>query len=65
MAENVTITVKDPMKYTTILGNVGFAAGVGYAIYKKTGFWKGWGYGIIFSIIGVSIGYAVDTMKQK
>ena len=43
---------------------LGFAAGVGYAFYKKTGFMKGWGIAIIGSIVIGGIGYALSQYSE-
>ena len=52
-------------KYATALGSVGFAAGISYAFYEKTGFWKGLGISIIGNIAGAAIGYAIDVSIAK
>lgn len=44
---------------------VGFAAGAGYAFYKKTGFWKGWGLAIIGSIVIGGLGYGIGYAMKK
>ncbi len=50
--------------YGQTLGAIGFATGVAYAFYKKTGFWKGWGIAIIGSIAIGGIGYGIDTFNN-
>ncbi len=64
MATETTIEI-NPLKYTTVMANVGLACGIIYAFKNKTGFLKGVGYSLIFSLVGSSIGYAVDRMKAK
>jgi hypothetical protein len=50
--------------YTSIGSSVGFASGVVYAFYKKTGFWKGLGIAIIGNVVLGSIGYSIDYAKN-
>jgi hypothetical protein len=52
------------LKYNQLLGSIGFASGVAYAFYKKTGFWKGWGIAIIGGIALGGIGYGIDLMTK-
>ena len=52
-------------KYTAALGSIGAAAGLGYAFMKKTGFWKGAGIALLFSIAGSWVGAGVDTLQKK
>ena len=52
-------------KYSTAFGSLGFAAGIGYAFYEKTGFWKGLGISIIGNVAGAAIGYAIDVSIAK
>jgi hypothetical protein len=51
--------------FRNIFSGIGFASGVGYAFYKSTGFWKGWGIAIIGSIALGGIGYGIDTFNNK
>lgn len=48
-----------------LLGGVGFASGVVYSFYKKTGFWKGWGIAIIGGLALGGIGYGLDQFKKS
>jgi len=52
------------LKYYQLLSSIGFASGVAYAFYKKTGFWKGWGIAIVGGIALGGIGYGIDSMKK-
>jgi hypothetical protein len=52
-------------KFNAVLAGVGMAAGLGYAIKTKSGFWKGAGWVILFSVIGGAIGYGVDQFSNK
>lgn len=52
-------------KFQVGLGALGSAAGIGYAIVNKTGFWKGVGCWILFGMIGAGVGFAVDTLTKK
>ena len=52
------------LKYNQLLGSIGFASGIAYAFYKKTGFWKGWGIAIIGGIELGGIGYGIDMMTK-
>jgi hypothetical protein len=47
-------------KFAHLLSSIGFVTGIAYSFYKKTGFWKGWGISIIFSIAGLSLGGGID-----
>lgn len=44
---------------------IGFATGVGYAFYKQTGFWRGWGYGIVGAITLASLTRGVGFLTTK
>jgi hypothetical protein len=64
--ENAQIGIKSmPLTYTKLGSSVGFATGVGYAFYKKTGFWKGWGIAIIGSIVLGGVAYGIDVMNYN
>ena len=54
--------IKYPVSYA--LSSVGFALGIAYAVRNKTGFWKGLGYAIIFSVAGGSLGAGVDYLRK-
>ncbi len=45
--------------------SIGFAIGVAYAFKVKSGFWKGWGYAILGSIVLGGVGYGVGMAKKK
>tara|TARA_B100001059_G_C17673025_1_gene495572 strand:+ start:435 stop:704 length:270 start_codon:yes stop_codon:yes gene_type:complete len=45
--------------------SVGFALGVAYGFKVKSGFWKGWGYAIIGSIVLGGVGYGVGMARKK
>ena len=45
--------------------SIGFAIGVAYAFKVKSGFWKGWGYSILGSIVLGGVGYGVGMAKKK
>lgn len=54
------------MQFTSAGSGIGFAMGVGYAFYKQTGFWKGWGIAIVSGIAigGLTRGIGFLTMKK-
>ena len=52
-------------KAAQIAGSIGFLVGVVYAFKTKSGFWKGWGYGIIGSVALGGVGYGVGTLLKK
>ncbi len=54
--------LKFPFSYS--LSSVGFALGIAYAVNNKTGFWKGLGYSLIFSIAGGSLGAGIDYLRK-
>ena len=58
-------TASMPLTYTKLGSSIGFATGVAYAFYKKTGFWKGWGIAIIGSVVLGSVAYGVDIMNYN
>ncbi len=48
------------------IGNgLGFAVGIGYSFYKKTGFWKGFGYSLLFGIMGAGLSSAIAYATTK
>ena len=49
----------------TIGNGVGFAVGIGYSIYKKTGFWKGFGYSLLFGIMGAGLSAGICYVTTK
>jgi hypothetical protein len=54
--------------YASILSPIGFLGGVAYAFNKKTGFWKGWGFAILGSIVLGGVGAGIDRaihLKNK
>jgi len=53
------------MNAGTIGNGVGFAVGIGYSIYKKTGFWKGFGYSILFGIMGAGLTAGIAYVATK
>jgi hypothetical protein len=64
--EDTQIGIKSmPFTYTKLGSSIGFATGVGYAFYKKTGFWKGWGIAIIGSIVLGGVAYGIDVMNYN
>lgn len=52
-------------KFAMALGSAAFAGGIAYSFMKKTGFWKGWGISILFSIGGSALGAAIDYATIK
>ena len=52
-------------KYQIALGAVGAFTGIGYSIYKKTGFWKGFGNYILFGFAGILAGTAIHQLTKK
>ena len=62
---------KGKLNRLTMAGSgIGFASGVAYAFYNKTGFWKGWGIAIVGAITiasltrGVGFLTGVDNEKK-
>tara|TARA_R110000772_G_scaffold213523_2_gene324073 strand:- start:153 stop:455 length:303 start_codon:yes stop_codon:yes gene_type:complete len=45
--------------------SIGFALGVAYGFKVKSGFWKGWGYAIIGSLVLGGLGYGIGNIKKK
>jgi 1,4-dihydroxy-2-naphthoate octaprenyltransferase len=43
-----------------LIGGIGFATGVAYSFYNKTGFWKGFGIALVCGITGSILGHGVD-----
>jgi hypothetical protein len=64
-----SIMSPNPITYSyegrNVAGAVGFALGVAYAFKTKSGFWKGWGYGIIGGLVLGGIGYGIGMMIKK
>jgi hypothetical protein len=54
-----------PNKYAVAGSSIGFATGVVYAIHKKTGFWKGWGFAIIGSIVIGGLAKGISLLAEK
>ena len=44
---------------------IGFGTGVAYAFHKKTGFWKGWGLGLVGAVTMASLFRGVGFLTQK
>lgn len=70
MKEDTTINPKDIVQNNSKqIGQIGSATGmiigIAYAFKVKSGFWKGWGYGIIGSIALGGLGYAIGTVIKK
>lgn len=60
--------VSNRLDNLTIAGSaIGTVLAIGYAVYKKTGFWKGAGYGLLGSFTGGTLfrGVAFLTTKNK
>jgi hypothetical protein len=53
---SLTDRQKKIMNITSISSSIGLVGGLGYAFAKKKGFWSYVGYGLLFSIIGGTIG---------
>lgn len=51
--------------FRPIFGAVGFAGGVAYSFYKKTGFWKGFGISLIFGLASAGIGTGINYLTKK
>lgn len=51
--------------FKPIFGAVGFAGGVAYSFYKKTGFWKGFGISLIFGLASAGIGTGINYLTKK
>lgn len=51
--------------YSKIGSSLGFAGGVALAFKNNTGFWKGWGYAIIGSIVVGGVGYSIDYALRQ
>lgn len=49
----------------TIGSSIGFAIGVAYGFKVKSGFWKGWGYAILGSIVLGGVGYGLGLARKK
>ena len=47
-----------------LVGGIGFASGVVYSFYNKTGFWKGFGISIICAITGSVVGRGIDEFTE-
>lgn len=62
---NISGLTQPTYPYGKVMGAIGFAAGVGYAISQKTGFWKGWGFAIIGSVALGGIGYGIDYARNS
>ena len=58
------IVIKDVESNETnwhnLIGGIGFATGVAYSFYTKTGFWKGLGIALICGVTGSIVGNGVD-----
>jgi len=63
--ESIPTKKQEFVAFRNIFSGVGFATGVGYSFYKKTGFWKGFGIALIGSIALGGIGYGLDKLKQN
>lgn len=49
-------------RFSVALGSLGSVAGLGYALYTGSGFWKGFGLLILGNIAGSATGYAIDVL---
>jgi 1,4-dihydroxy-2-naphthoate octaprenyltransferase len=52
-------------KYTATLGLLGGAGGVIFSIMRKTGFWKGVGNYLVFTLAGSLLGMAIYAVQDK
>ncbi len=52
-------------KFSMAFGAFGSAAGIGLAIYHKTGFWKGVGLWLLVGLVGSATGAGIDTLTKK
>lgn len=52
-------------KYTKTFTALGVVSGIGYSIFKKTGFLKGAGFYLLFGVAGSLIGTGINEIVKK